>query len=178
MVGRCASGGTEPTWHCVGQRPARGQDSQETPVQATGQNHDAPQTSQAKMKPDLVQFLVDQTPVFDALVVEDIRPADSPKYFHVLPIDVRLLPNTLRPIFAESDFVSIKTVRRRFKMSRPKFRKVKQSASDLLLSRLNVWLDSLPKRKRNRELKKRWFADGWIGKVTTGEFPVMTDKFD
>lgn len=119
---------------------------------------------------NFAEFLVSQVPFYDERILTNMMHENSKPYLHALPIDVRLLPNKLRAVYVEGEFSSCKRIRVRFKMQRWKFKLLRKQACDLLLQRLEAWLNSLPKRKRNREFKKRWFADSWIGNVTVGDF--------
>ena len=118
------------------------------------------------MSKSFAQYLVDQAPVFDEMILKDMwRP-----YLHILPRDVKLLPNNLRRVWSKP-LVKTKRNRKRFRLMR--FARDKIQA--VLEQRIEQWLNRLPKQKAKLERKIRTYSDsGWIGGVKTGTVPMGT----
>jgi len=113
------------------------------------------------------EWLFDQTPRYDELILADM---DKPR-LNALPQDVRLLPNPLRRVYCAR--CPERRAAKRLRMKLWKFRSERERASILLEQRLKKWIKALPKNRRIKERKLRWFrpSQGWIGHVVTGVYP-------
>jgi len=112
-------------------------------------------------------FLFDNVPRWEEQIYESFTPVK--KSLHPEPVDVRLLPNRLRRVYAahgDDDRARAK----RLRMSLRKFRTLHEEAEELLKVRLRQWLRRLPKDQRIIERKKRWHDGSWIGQVSTEPF--------
>lgn len=107
------------------------------------------------------EFLLNQAPSFDALILKDIRPTDSwtstrPRY-EPIRIDARLLPNKFRRIWISMEYEhgTIRRLSKRLRLSQKTVRNRWMCASDCIYDRLKVWLKRLPNKQLRRERAKR-----------------------
>lgn len=106
-------------------------------------------------------ILFDMAPSFDAEILKSYHG----KYLHALRVDVRLLGNKLRKFYSKHEYGWNR--RRQSK----KTKALVERCRSMLDERLPKWLNTLDKKTRRRERKKRWFSDAnssvWIGKIKT-----------
>lgn len=98
------------------------------------------------------EFLVAQQPIYDKLILQDIKPMDGwccgPT---ILPRDVRLLPNRLRIAYCHntqyiSDCLGI---------SKRSAGRLKLKSYRLIADKLEAWIRKLPPKQRRIEKRKR-----------------------
>jgi len=128
--------------------------------------------SQDKLK--FSEWLLNQVPFYDELILRDM---DKP-YLHPMPQDVWLLPNCLRRVYAARG--AERKSAKRLGMSIWEFRTARDTSIKMLDQRLTKWIASLPKRRRSKEHKLRWFSssDAWARCVKRGRFRGVEKSLD
>lgn len=98
------------------------------------------------------EFLIAQQPVYDKLILQDIRPMDGwnsgPR---TLPIDVRLLPNRLRIAYCRNT----QYISDHLKISRRSASRLKMQAYRMIGDRIKAWIRKLPPKQKRIEKRKR-----------------------
>lgn len=116
--------------------------------------------------PKFYDYLFQRTPEWD----EKVSRGMFEPYICPLPCDMRLLPNLLRKVYAA------KPPKRRRKLKRRSAQRFYQKydlACSLLNRRLELWLCTLPKKRQEKERKRRTVdpQNTWIGKTEVAPWP-------
>lgn len=118
-----------------------------------------------------IKALVEQVPRFDEMILRDWK-YENQSFLVPLRRDVRLLPNKKRRKW----LIAFGFIKGRRNI---KFYKKSNKILSEMDTRLEMWLESLPRRQRNRERKLRLRKSGgigWIENVKTGEWDAGSDS--
>lgn len=135
------------------------------------------------MKADLfTNFLLEQIPFYDKEILKDIAPTDrwliNPKpTLDVLPVDVRLLPNRLRPLWAfrqRHPRMLLWQIGKRFHLKSKTVQIRLSQAEDCIDDRLKAWIKTLPILRRRRERYARYKT--W--RLSRKPWTSRSDTFD